>query len=221
MSQEIINLQIDTYEGAMLRVKELKRNPKSYRTYQYNVRSKRTVSFEVFGNRIYFLSVPTNIKIRFNEPENDRITFAKPIGIKQDFYRIYLEWEATESDNPLIFVAGFNLDFQEMSDVFKKPIDLLYRATPIDADAATMGIYDTSLYTQILLDYYSDIDGVLKLLTSFDGVDFYNEKAFPVTAGFGDHKTVSVESKYTKIVFEKTTPGMPQTTLKISARARL
>lgn len=221
MSQELLVTALDTYEGSMARVKELKSNPRSYRTYTYNVRTARTVSLETFGNRIYFLSVPTKVRLRFNEPENDGFDFAKPIGIKQDHYRIYLEWEATDTDNPLTFIAGFNLDFQEMSDVFKRPVDLVYTNTPAVTDVVTLGIYDTALYTELMLDYKSDIDGLLHLYTGFDGVDFYNEKVIPMTGGVGDYKTLPVESKYLKIVFEKAVPGTPQTVLKISARGRL
>lgn len=220
---EIMSLAIDTYAGSMERVREIKANPKTYRTYQYNVRTKREVSLEVFGNRIYFLSVPSKITIRFNEPENDRFDFGKPLGIKQDFYRVYLEWDATETDNPLIFIAGFNIDFQEMSDVFKRPVDLVYLSTPLDnaVDAATLGIFDTTLYSELLLDCYSDIDGILHLYTGFDGVSFYNGKTIPITGGAGDYKSLPIESKWLKIVFEKAVPGTPQAILNISARARL
>lgn len=221
MAYELINLRTDTYEGAEARVKELKRNPKTYRTYTYNVQTARTVECVIFANRIHFISVPTNVKIRFNEPENDKISIDRAMSVKQDFHRIFLEWDATDTEIPLVFIAGFGLELTDISQGDSGVADLLYHNTPLGVDVSVLGAWQMGLYKELLLDYISDIDGILHIYTSYDGVDFYNERVLAVPPGVGDYKTIPIESKYVKIVFEKLTPGMPQALLKISARARL
>ena len=211
------------YEEFLSKVEWLKSNPKTYRTYSYNVKSaKEKFPISAFGNRIWFISVPTKVSIRFNIPENDGINFAKPIGFRQDFFQIFLDWEATATDNPLIFITAWDMELIEMSDIFKKPVDLIYLATPMqDADASVLlGTYDTSLYSELLLDYFSDCDGNIVVETSFDGITFYNSKTIPVNASSGDYKSLPIESNYARISFTKGV-GVQQTALNISVRARL
>lgn len=219
--QENAYSYIDTRQATMERIIQIKANPKTYRTYTYSVKESRAVVLETFGNRIYFPYIPTPIRLRFNEPENDFIYLSRPIGIKQEFYRVYLDWDAASTDVPLAFIAGFDIEMMEVPDIYKRPINMFYHDTPLGVDSAILGTFDSGNYKELLFDFKSDIDGFIHVWTSHDGVDFYNEKVIPVAAGVGDYKSLPVESNFAQVIFEKAVPGTPQTLLKISLRGRL
>ena len=213
---------IDPLEDFIFRVKSLKKNPKTYRVYSYSSKVAGKVVLETFGNRIYFGNVPTNIRIRFNEPENDVINMPVPFGLHQDFYRVYLEWDGTGTDEIIYIIAGFDFSIVDLTAVFGLVKDLFYTATPLTIleDSKIFGYFATSQASSLLLDYKSDIAGNINVYSSFDGVTYYGKKTYAVGAGVAGSQTISVENHFAYVEFVKAVAGTPQAVWYLSVRSR-
>ena len=213
---------LSTAEEFIFRVKELKKNPKTYRVYSYSAKTAGKVTLETFGNRIYFGNLPTTIRLRFNEPENDVINIPVAFGIHQDFYRVYLEWDATGTDEIIYFIAGFDFSVVDLTAVFGLVKDLFYTATPltIAENSKIFGSFVTGQASALLLDYKSDIAGTINVYSSFDGVTYYGKKSYAVGAGVAGSQDISVENKFAQVEFVKAVAGTPQAVWYLSVRSR-
>ena len=213
---------LSPYEEFLSKVKDLKANPKTYRVYSYSTRNAGSITLEVFGNRIYFGNVPGRMTVRFNEPETDPIEVTKAIGIQQDFYRVILEWDATGTDDRIYFVAGFDIDFIDLTRLTDRVKKLLYNTIPltIAENAKTLGVFKVSQADYITLDYISDIAGNVNIHISNDGLTWYGVQAYAVVANAYASYTIPVVNDYISIEFVKAVPGTPQTMLYLSARVK-